>query len=68
MTHAITRDALRRLMPTTPKKTDAKKPAAKKTPKTPAAKAATNPFLALHPPRSGHAGAGLSRGTKRGNH
>jgi len=55
-------------MPNTPKKPDAKKTDAKKTPKTPAAKAATNPFLALHPPRSGHAGAGLSRGTKRGNH
>jgi hypothetical protein len=52
-------------MPNTPKKPDAKK--TKPAPKTPAAKAATNPFLALHPPRSGHAGAGLSRGTKRGN-
>ncbi|MDP3238747.1 MAG: hypothetical protein Q8S33_25850 [Myxococcales bacterium] len=56
-------------MPTPPKKPDAKKTEAKTkpAPKTPAAKAATNPFLALHPPRSGHAGAGLSRGTKRGN-
>ena len=27
----------------------------------------TNPFLALHPPRTGRAGAGLSRGSKRGS-
>ncbi|MBE2253542.1 MAG: hypothetical protein IAE78_28700 [Myxococcus sp.] len=52
-------------MPNPPKKPDATKkpvPAEKK----PVAKAATNPFLARHPPRSGRAGAGLSVGSKRG--
>lgn len=47
-----------------PKRTAAKKQ--KPTSKV-VAKAATNPFLALHPARTGRAGAGLSRGSKRGS-
>lgn len=49
-------------MPNTPKQ-----PAPKKSKPAPKAKAASNPFLALHPARTGRAGAGLSRGSKRGS-
>jgi hypothetical protein len=51
-------------MPNTPKTPASKKQ--KPNPKVVVAKAATNPFLALHPARTGRAGAGLSRGSKRG--
>jgi hypothetical protein len=53
-------------MPTPPKPADAKKKPAVKKP--PATKPASNPFTELHPPRIGRAGAGLSRGSKRGQH
>lgn len=53
--------------------TPPKKPAPKSSTPTKAAptprkpsKPPSNPFLVQHPPRSGRAGAGLSKGTKRG--